>query len=197
MICTNKLSFEEYLRLEQTTNRKYEYHDGLVFPSGQPFFNKKRSVPSTAHNRICGNAYSDIDTILEQAKSAFLPFMNAKLYLPKQSKHLYPDLSVICDKEQVAKYTISNPSVIIEVLSDSTTDYDRGDKFHFYRSILSLREYVLISQDKVQVEVFERRGELWEISQLEGLGETLVLPSIGVEVSLARIYRNVAFLSQS
>jgi Uma2 family endonuclease len=56
---------------------------------------------------------------------------------------------------------------------------------------------VLISQDKVQVEVFERRGELWEISQLEGLGETLVLPSIGVEVSLTRIYRNVAFLSQS
>jgi Uma2 family endonuclease len=94
------------------------------------------------------------------------------------------------DKEQNA---LTNPLLIIEVLSTSTESYDRGDKFFAYRQIPSLREYILIDQYKPQVDVYRRKTDLWRISRIEGLDSQLVISSLGIEISLRDIYERVVW----
>lgn len=186
-VSVKKLSFEDYIRLEQETNTKYEYHNGEVFAM---------AGGTTDHSTISGNIFSDTDTALEKRSSSCRPFnSDTKLQFFNSDKYVYPDMMVVCDEEDIEEQSVSNPIIVVEVLSDSTAKYDRGDKFHFYRSIASLQTYILIAQDKAQVEVFERKGDFWKISRIEGLDETLRLEAIDIEIPLTRIYRNVRFES--
>jgi Uma2 family endonuclease len=108
--------------------------------------------------------------------------------------YTYPDGVVVCggprfDDEQ--EDTLLNPTVLIEVLSPSTEAYDRGDQFAYYRGLESLKEYVLVAQDRILVEQYVREGEQWVLTELRDLDAALVLPSIGGEVPLREIYDRV------
>ena len=103
---------------------------------------------------------------------------------------------VICgeiEKTGETKDAVSNPTLIVEVLSKSTSEYDRGDKFYFYRQIPTLQEYVLIDQSRYVVEVFFKKGknDLWRISRYEGLDQMINLQSLGIEISMKELYFDI------
>ena len=108
--------------------------------------------------------------------------------------YFYPDVSVVCDRprfEDDALDILTNPQVIIEVLSDSTESHDRGEKFAHHRQLESLKEYILISQDRVRVEHYLRQGKQWLLSEFSALEDVLPLVSIDAELPLHQIYRFV------
>ena len=110
--------------------------------------------------------------------------------------YFYPDIAVTCDEprfEDDVFDTLINPQVIIEVLSTSTENYDRGEKFDRYQQLESLQAYILISQDQIRVEHYLRQGEAWVSNEFRTLGGVLPLVSIGAELPLRQIYRFVEF----
>ena len=111
--------------------------------------------------------------------------------------YAYPDVVVTCEKPRFEddKFdTLLNPQLIAEVLSDSTEKYDRGKKFEHYRQIESLREYLLISQDRPHVELFTRdAGGQWTLSEATGLDAVIDLPAIGSRLALADVYAKVSW----
>lgn len=105
-------------------------------------------------------------------------------------------MAALCSEpkfEDAEQDTLTNPSLIIEVLSDSTERYDRGDKFAHYRRLMSLQDYVLVSQHRPLVEHFTRHGEEWILRMAEGLEASLRLPAMGRELPLADIYDKMSF----
>ena len=110
--------------------------------------------------------------------------------------YTYPDVVVACGEprfEDEELDTLLNPTVIVEVLSPSTEGYDRGRKFELYRRLESLREYVLIAQDRVHVERYTKQGEFWVLAEEQQIDRTLRLESIGCEIPLAEVYDRVRF----
>jgi Uma2 family endonuclease len=111
--------------------------------------------------------------------------------------YTYPDASIICGELQLDPETpnsVTNPVVLVEVLSESTEGYDRGEKSAFYRSIASLRALVLISQNRPLVECYTRQASGgWLLTEVRSLSDSLVLEPIGIAIPLAEIYRNVKF----
>ncbi len=184
-LSARKLSFEDYIQLEQETNTKYEYHNGEVFAM---------AGGSTNHSVISGNVFFEARLALQNKKSGCNPFnSDTKLQIPSRNKYVYPDMIVVCDPKDVGAQAVQNPIIIVEVLSDSTAQYDRGDKFKLYRSISFLQEYILIAQDKPAIDIFSRRGDLWRISSVEGLDQTLTIDALGIKIPMERIYQNVQF----
>lgn len=193
---TQPLTFEEYVEIEEHNNQKYEYHDGYI---------EAMAGGTVEHAVISTNVQSKIWAILDD-KNGNCQVINsdAKLHIQKKNKYVYPDCMVICgdvERNEEQKEAVTNPTVIIEVLSKSTAAYDRGDKFFTYKKIKSLQQYVLIEQDKPQIDIYTRNkivGEneenmLWKIERIEGLESFLELTSIDIKVSLKSIYKNVEF----
>ncbi len=200
-----KLTLEEYLKLEEENHQKYEYHDGYVYAM---------SGGSIPHSLIGGNIFGEIREKLK-GKSCKPINNDMKLWIEHKNKYFYPDCMVVCGKFELGKNhkdSITNPTLIIEVLSKSTEGYDRGDKFKEYRQIKSLAHYVLISQDKPQIEIFSRREDLeredlemsendnntflWKITTLEGVDKILSLvlsENEKIEIALKDIYEDVEF----
>ncbi len=119
-----------------------------------------------------------------------------KLNVESKNSFLYPDAMVVCggvEKSKTEPNSITNPRVIVEVLSKTTATYDRGDKFFLYRQINSLQEYVLIEQDKPQIEVYKREADLWKITRISGLDQQLYLESLDLKLELEVIYEDVEF----
>lgn len=186
-----KLTVEEYVNLEQETNQKYEFHDGYVYAM---------AGGTEQHNAILVNMYGEIYGALK-GKECKLKSSETKLWLENNNKYVYPDAMIICGEQIKAeniKDAFTNPIVIIEVLSKSTSSYDRGDKFGFYRQVRSLRHYVLIEQEKVKIDIFSRQSptSLWDIRSLEGLENNLELVLSEDEIltiSLKDIYNDIVF----
>ncbi|MGB9179602.1 MAG: Uma2 family endonuclease [Pyrinomonadaceae bacterium] len=178
----NFISPEEYLALERQAEYKSEYFDGVVFAM---------SGASIRHNTIAANVIIEIGQQLRGRPCRALP-SDMKVRMPDSRKFFYPDVSVVCGEPQFHdKRTdvILNPTLIVEVLSESTAAFDRGDKFQAYQQIESLREYLLISQDKHVVEQFVRQTkEVWNYTATVGLESSLSLPSIECTLSLKAVY---------
>ncbi len=197
-----KLTLEEYLKLEEQNEQKYEYHDGYVYAM---------SGGTIPHSLIGGNIFGEIGVLLKGKKFKAIN-SQMKLWIKKENRYVYPDCMVVCGEFELGKNhkdSITNPVIIIEVLSKSTEGYDRGDKFYAYRQLSSLRHYVLISQEKPLVEIFSRREDLqatkndnitdtslWRITTLEGLDKKISLDLSNdekIEISLKDIYVDVDF----
>jgi len=107
----------------------------------------------------------------------------------------YPDLSVVCGEPRFGDEhldTLVNPIMLIEVLSRTTSDYDRGTRFAHYRRLESLREYVLVAQERVHVEHYERQADgSWRLSETQDPAATIELPSVGCRLPLAEVYERV------
>jgi Uma2 family endonuclease len=180
-----RLSVEEYIQQEIESNTKYEYHDGEIYALAGGTLN---------HGLICGNIYSELRNELKTNGSKCLPFTSEiKLYIEKTNSYVYPDSMVICGEiEQSEKNnnSVTNPVLIVEVLSKSTAEYDRGDKFYLYRQIPGFKEYVLIEQKKYVVDVHYKSddSDLWRITRYEGLDKVVKLQSVDVIISMKDLY---------
>ena len=178
----------EFLALERAAPFKSEFFGGEMFAM---------AGATPMHSLIGTNVGTEFSLRL---KGRPCVAFNADLRVKVEETGLltYPDLSVICGAMQFAEDTddtVTNPSVLVEVLSDSTQSYDRGTKFDHYKKIPSLREYLLVRQHEPSVELFIRQqnGD-WLLRQATGLEATLTIPSLEITISLAEIYANVKFV---
>jgi Uma2 family endonuclease len=187
----DKLTIAAYLLLEREAGERYEYHDGHIQAMAGGTLN---------HGLICGNIFGELRSGLKaHARDCRAMTSEIKLYIASENCFLYPDAMVVCgdiEKAAATANAVTNPVLIVEVLSKATASYDRGDKFHLYRQIASLQEYVLIEQDKAQVEVYQRQADLWKITRLTGLEQHLYLHSIGLEIWRAALYEDVEFAAE-
>lgn len=184
----DNLTLEEYLKFEEKSDIKYEYHDGQIIGRIDSMIN---------HSRISGNIQGCIYNNLKRQNATCEIFnSNVKLHIQKENRYVYPDGMVICGDIQTSEdysEAITNPILIIEVLSKSTADYDRGDKFFFYQQIESLQEYILIEQEKMQIDIYSRRKNLWKISRVTATDKSLYLSCLEMTIDLKNIYRKVVF----
>ncbi len=187
MLPAAKLTPEQYLDLERIAEGKSEYLDGEMFAmsGGSP----EHSLISANLARAVGNQLLD--------RPCRVYSSDLKVHVVSTGLYTYPDLSVVCGEPSVGvdahRDVLLNPTLLIEVLSPTSEAYDRGEKFAHYRSIPSLREYVLVSQEKPLVETFLRRnkGGIWSFTEASGREATVELASIEVQVALAEIYAKV------
>jgi len=180
---TNLLSLEEYNQLEEETSVRYEYHDGEVFAmaGGSP----KHGIIAGNIIRLIGNHLKDGCTVGSS---------DLKFYIESINKSLYPDASVICRPYQTSDHdrnALTNPILLVEVLSESTANYDRGSKFHYYSELPSLREYVLIEQNmwKVETRYRDTTEEKWKMDWFEGEDASVTLHAMNATIPLAEIYQ--------
>jgi Uma2 family endonuclease len=178
---------EEYLALERMAEFKSEYIDGRIVAM---------TGTSAPHNFIAGSIYSEI---LRQftGRSCHIYIGDVRVKFGRASNYTYPDVMAVCGApvyEDNVVDTLTNPALIVEVLSPGTEAYDRGDKFTGYQALDSLREYVLVSQNQVKVEQFVRQGAFWVYSALTDVNATVHFESIGCSLPLSEIYSRVPSL---
>jgi Uma2 family endonuclease len=178
---------EEYLELEEKAQYKSEYRDGEIIPM---------TGGTTNHNKIAGNFYKQFPLTV-QGQNYDIYIGDVKLWLPQYRLYTYPDVMVVKGEpvyEGTNTTTITNPCLIVEVLSKSTKDYDKTDKFKYYRSIPEFQEYILIDQYSFSVEQYAKRspGE-WIFKEYEGEDAVLVLDSIEFQIGFREIYARVNF----
>ncbi len=184
----SNITVAEYIAQEQESGTKYEYHNGKIFALAGGSIN---------HGLLCGNIYSELKNELKKKQSKCKPLTSEiKLNIKDQNSYVYPDTMVICggiERSAHDEQSVVNPILIVEVLSKSTANYDRGDKFFLYKKIPTLQEYVLIEQDKAQVDVFYKKlgSDLWRISRFEGLKTTITFQSIDVDMKMSELYFEV------
>lgn len=177
-------SYDEYLALERATGERYEYIDGhmLAMAGGTP-----------EHAELCVNLGSLFKAAL-RGRPCKVYSSDLKVCVGEDGLFTYPDLAVVCGKLQRSARdpnAVRNPVVLVEVLSDGTEAYDRGEKFEKYRQIASLREYVLVSHRKPGVELLRWSPDgSWNLRAL-GPQDTLHLESLEVEIPVAAIYEDV------
>ncbi|HEV3050821.1 MAG TPA: Uma2 family endonuclease [Longimicrobium sp.] len=175
---------EEYLALERNAEFKSEYIDGrIVAMTGA-------SIP---HNAIVSSLHGALYLRLREGPCQLF-VSDQRVQVADGRRYTYPDLVAVCEPPKAAdevQDTLTNPALIVEVLSPSTEGYDRGEKFEHYRSIESLQEYVLVAQDRVSVERFVRQGKFWVLASFSSLDEEIELTSVGCTIPLREIYEKV------
>ena len=177
------MTVAEYLAFEERSKRKHEYMDGEIFLMA----GVKRSHSTVSQNvsRSLGNQLED--------KPCEVHGSDIKVLL-REEHFVYPDVSVVCGEINFTANdtTLLNPVVVFEVLSKSTEARDRGEKAEDYFKLASLRDYVMIAQNRVRVEHFARQQDgKWLFEALESLADVLVLDSIGCRIPLTSIYAKV------
>jgi Uma2 family endonuclease len=180
---------EEYLALERNAPYKSEYYQGEIFAM---------AGASLRHNEIVGNIIFALkDALRKQKKSCRVFPSDLRVHIPQNTLYTYPDVSVICGEPQFTDDSfdaITNPIVLVEVLSDSTKDYDRGEKFKLYRDIDTLQDYLLIASDSPLVEVFSKKQKnLWELKIYKNLEEQIEIASLELAIIVEELYLNVAW----
>jgi Uma2 family endonuclease len=185
----HRYSVQEYYRIENDSSAKHEFRDGelLAMSGGSP-----------QHSLIAVNIASELRNRLRGTKcSAFNSDLRVRIAGRQQTA--YPDVSVICgnieyDPDDPAGHTVLNPRVIVEVLSDSTEAYDRGDKFAAYRQAASFEEYVVVSHKRPRIETYYRQSDgRWTLAFYVDLKAAAKLQAIGVELPLAEVYAGIDF----
>jgi Uma2 family endonuclease len=178
----NYLSPQEYLEGEKISQIKHEYIDGEVYAM---------AGASDAHVTICMNA-SILLRNHHRGSGCRVYMADMKAQVEEINRYFYPDVMVTCDtRDQSYDYFKSHPCLIIEILSDSTEGFDRGKKFQDYTHLPSLQEYVLVSQDRMNVECFRRNEKgRWELYRF-GAGEIVEFTSLDFRCDIAAIYEDV------
>jgi Uma2 family endonuclease len=186
MIETKLYTRNEYLTLEEAENRRYDFFNGEIIEIDMG--------ASETHQIICANLAAQLLTALHSTHCRVLT-SGMRVHTPN-GLDTYPDIIVVCGsshyvepKTDTGRDTLTNPMMLIEVLSKSTRDYDRGDKFFSYRTIPSLQDFLTIDQARVFVEHFHKikTGE-WLLREFSDLNDSLTLSSLGVSITLKEIY---------
>jgi Uma2 family endonuclease len=174
----------EYLELERNADFKSEYYNGEIFAM---------AGATLIHNKIVSNLIFLFNQFLKDKPCDVYP-SDLRLQVEKSGLYTYPDITIVCGKTELLdnKFdTLKNPTVLIEVLSDSTEKYDRGQKFSFYREIPSLKEYILVSSKTVKIEKFKRLedGNYLYIESNEH--QPFPIDSIKMNLNLEDVYNKI------
>ena len=178
------LTPEEYLASEREATLKSEYLNGEI-----------RAMPrlNFAHNLITVDIGTELN-IQSRGRDWDVYMSNMRVRTGPKGAYFYPDVIVCCGEPQFEDNvfdTLLNPTLVVEVLSPSTEVYDRGEKFRHYQELASLKEYILVSQDRVRVEQYRLAKTQWVQTEFQAREDVLPLPSIGCELPLRDIYRRV------
>lgn len=183
----NYISQEEYLERERNALVKHEYYDGEIFAM---------SGASANHNQVYSNLFGEIFYRLK-GKGCKPYGSDLRIHIPKNTLYTYPDISIICGDMKLTddKFdTATNPSVIIELLSQSTRNYDRIEKFSLYRDIDTLKEYILVDTQKIHIEKYIRNSDhTWQLFDHNSIQDTLTISSVNISIPIADIYVDLTF----
>lgn len=179
---------EAYLELERQADYKSEYLNGEIYAMGGA---------SPRHVLIVTNVVAELRNQLK-SRPCTVYSTDLRVRVSPNGLYTYPDVVIVCDTPRFSdqhRDTLTNPTLIVEVLSQSTKDYDRGEKFEQYRTLDSLKEYVLIAQNKHHVEHFVRQpGATWLLSETNRLEDTVELIAIGCQLKLTEVYDKIDLL---
>ncbi len=183
-----KFTIEEYLEMENAAVEKSEYYEGEIFAM---------SGAKLPHIIINKNVFGGLWISLK-GKSC-QPYGNdLRIHISRNTLFTYPDIAIICGKVETLNdddYNALNPSVIIEILSPSTKNYDRGDKFKLYRDITSLKEYILIDSESISIEAFRINASgFWQLQEYKSIDEQLSFPFLQLSIELKEIYEGTKLL---
>lgn len=180
-----KFSIEEYLEMENTSIEKHEYYKGEIFAM---------SGAKMPHNTISKNLFGCLYVKLKGKKCQ--PYgSDVRMHIDSNTLFTYPDISIICGEPITLnddEYNVLNPTVIIEILSSSTKNYDRGEKFKLYRDIPTLKEYILVDSESIHIEVFRlNENNHWELEEYDSVEEELYIKAIDERLLISEIYEGV------
>lgn len=182
------LSIEKYLDKESLSAEKHEYYNGKI-----------RKIPGSSynHNKIAANIIIAFGQSFEINQLSFeVISSDQKVFIPKLNQVLYPDALVVYQKPEFwngRKDILLNPILIVEVLSPTTEKYDRHDKFMSYKNIPTFMEYVMVRQETKEVETwFREEPHLWRETTFSDTGD-VKLSSIGISISMEKVYKNIEF----
>lgn len=181
------ISPEEYLEQEETATDRHEYFNGQIYLMAGGTYN---------HEVIGVNIISALRQHGRSRKCIAFG-SNMKILVKQNGLYTYPDAMLVCGKPELAadrKDIITNPLLIVEVLSDSTQSYDRGDKFALYRAIPSFAHYLLIHQDRPLIEYHQKTSRGWLLTELTGLETVLTLAELEFQLPFTELYADVDWL---
>ena len=183
-----KYSIADYLQSEENALEKHEFYQGEIFAMAGA------SIP---HNQIAKNTLYNIESHLRKTDKCQIFPGDLKIHCEANSLFTYPDLSIVCSKIETLENhrdIVTNPTVLIEVLSKSTQDYDRGGKFKLYRDRPSLKEYFLISSLEILVEKYSKQTDgSWVLQEYKTEFDLFAIASIDMQIEVKDLYRNVEF----
>lgn len=181
---------DEYLALEESAEYRSQFYDGEIFTM---------AGASRKHNIAAGNIYANLHFQLRNRPCEI--YQNDMRVKVSENFYTYPDIVIVCGEPQIERKhgeNLLNPIVLIEVLSPSTEKFDRGEKARLYRLMPSLKEYVLVSQDKSYIEHFVRQENGgWLLTEIAKMTEVLPLPTISCELNLSDIYARIDFSEET
>lgn len=182
-----KITPHDYLESERASKTKHEYYAGQVY---------EMACAGERHNLVAGNVSASLHSQLRRRPCTVYP-SDMRVKIAAMELYTYPDISALCGVAQFEdeqRDILLNPTVIVEVLSPSTENYDRGKKFQFYRTLQSLVEYLLVAQDTMHVEHYTRQPDgHWLLAEFDQPTDVLHLASIGCDLALADVYEKVLF----
>jgi Uma2 family endonuclease len=179
-----RMSRQEYLAFERAAPERHEYLDGEVVAM---------AGGRREHSLIGNNLGAELRSAL-RGRPCEVYNSDLRVWIDAADLYTYPDVAVVCGEpafEDERRDILLNPTAVVEVLSDSTESYDRGEKFGYYRTLPSLTDYLLASQKRPLVEHFSRQPEGGWLLRTYGPGERLALPSLGCEIPVDEIYLKV------
>jgi Uma2 family endonuclease len=185
-----KFTIEEYLEIENAATEKHEYYQGEIFAM---------SGAKLTHVQITTNLLAGLKNKLK-GRSCQPYNSDLRIHIPHNTLFTYPDISIICGEPETRnndQYNALNPTAIIEVLSPSTKNYDRGEKFRLYRDIDTLKEYILVDSESIFVEQFyiNSKGN-WELEEIKVLHASLAFRSIEISFEMKEIYEGTKLITQ-
>lgn len=184
-----KLSPSEFLEWERKQEFKHEYVNGEVLAMAGASFN---------HNRITSNIIVEVGSFLKN-KSCDIFGSDLRISVKWSDSYFYPDVTIICDEpefdDEKIKDTLKNPLVIFEILSASTEDYDMGRKQMYYMQIPSLKQYILIDSQKIQIRTITKKDEVgtWKFEEFNSIDELLSVAPINFQLTVPELYKGVKF----
>ena len=183
-----RYTLEQYLELDHESEEKLEFWDGHIFTLAGASIN---------HNRIQRNMVTALTNKVSKRSCEVFP-SDTRLKVPGYLPYRYPDLSALCGKVEIEilgkQELLVNPQLIIEILSDSTAEFDRGDKFTYYKSIESFTEYILIAQHRPHVAQFVKQSDnSWLQHEFNSLEDNFHVESLECKLNLSEIYQDVEF----
>jgi len=191
----NKFTEEEYLKMERASDEKHEYYKGEIFRMHGHGDLLAMSGAGDNHNEIFSSLFRELSAQLK-GKNCRPYGPDMRMHIPENTLYTYPDISIYCKRpvdgsdDDVA----TNPTVIIEILSPSTRNYDMGGKFDLYRDISTLKEYILVDTQSVRVYAFRiNEGGHWELEEYKSVQDKLLIKAIQISISITDIYEAVIF----
>jgi Uma2 family endonuclease len=176
------LTEQEYLQFEKESEQKHEFFRGEIFAL---------AGAGNRHNIIFKNVYLELGTALK-GKPCQPYGSDLRIKIPENTLYTYPDISVICQELSTSSDesdSVIEPSIIIEILSESTQNYDRGAKFKLYRDIPTLQEYIMIDSESIAVECFRiNQSNHWELEEYKDIEQVLAIPSLAISIPISQIY---------